>query len=351
MARMWQSPFVRLAAYYVVLSVAVGLLVKAFPQIVDLFEAFQRLSPIHGTGGRKDALDQAANTPGVASLGSANLALITFFSMLRALALVLPVAWVYMITKQHRGYDQSVVQTVIVLPMTVAGTLILVQNSIALAFALGGIVAAIRFRNTLKDTKDVVYIYLALGVGLAAGVFAPVVSAVMSLMFNITVLALWKLNVGNIYADQALTGRLRLGQAIVGPRAHTGEYQVIGDPELLRALAPQEFEKVAAASDRLRRYIEDRAKSKKRLFNSLLLVHTSMLEPAQQAVEAVLDQLVKRWELREVLPAGDGKSTLEYLVRLTKDAPPGPLLDAVKARGAPHVIAVEYRSLRGLGNE
>src|SRR5436309_1320356 len=226
MARMWQSPFVRLAAYYVVLSVAVGLLVKAFPQIVDLFEAFQRLSPIHGTGGRKDALDQAANTPGVASLGSANLALITFFSMLGALALVLPVAWVYMITKQHRGYDQSVVQTVIVLPM-----------------------------------------------------------------------------------------------------------------------------KVAAASDRLRRYIEDRAKSKKRLFNSLLLVHTSMLEPAQQAVEAVLDQLVKRWELREVLPAGDGKSTLEYLVRLTKDAPPGPLLDAVKARGAPHVIAVEYRSLRGLGNE
>src|SRR2546421_335737 len=92
--------------------------------------------------------------PGVASLGSANLALITFFSMLGALALVLPVAWVYMITKQHRGYDQSVVQTVIVLPMTVAGTLILVQNSVALAFALGGIVAAIRFRNTLKDTRS-----------------------------------------------------------------------------------------------------------------------------------------------------------------------------------------------------
>ncbi len=312
MARIWQSPFVRLAAYYVVLSLAVGLLVRAFPQIVDLFDAFQKLSPIHGTGGRKDALEQAATTPGVASLGSANLAFITFFSMLGALALVLPVAWVYMITKQHRGYDQSVVQTVIVLPMTVAGTLILVQNSVALA---------------------------------------PVVSAVMSLMFNITLLSLWKLNVGNIYADQVLTGRLRLGQAIVGPRADTGEYQVIGDPELLRALAPQEFEKVAAASDRLRRYIEDRAKSKKRLFNSLLLVHTSVLEPAQQAVEAVLDQLAKRWELREVLPAGDGKSTLEYLVRLAKDAPPGPLLDAVKARGAPHVIAAEYRSLRGLGNE
>src|SRR5207302_7675274 len=206
MARMWQSPFVRLAAYYVVLSVAVGLLVKAFPQIVDLFEAFQRLSPIHGARGPKHALDQAANTPGVASVCSANLALLTFFSMLGALALVLPVAWVYMITKQHRGYDQSVVQTVIVLPMTIAGTLILVQNSLALAFALGGIVAAIRFRNTLRDTKDVVYVYLALGVGMSAGVFVPVVSAAMSLVFNYTLLTLWHFNVGNIYAHQTLTG-------------------------------------------------------------------------------------------------------------------------------------------------
>src|SRR5437870_13194427 len=298
MSRIWKSPFVRLAAYYAVLGLATLLLIRTFPQLRDLFERFQELSPVHGAVSRKDALE-AAGTPGPASLGSMALGLITFLSMIGALALMIPTAWVYMVTKQERGYDQSVVQTVIVLPMTVAGTLILVQNSLALAFALGGIVAAIRFRNTLKDTKDVVYIYLALGVGLAAGVYVPLVAAVMSLMFNITLLSLWKLNVGNIYADQALTGRLRLGQAIVGPRAQTGEYQVIGDPELLRALAPQEFEKVAAASDRLRRYIEDRAKSKKRLFNSLLLVHTSMLEPAQQAVEAVLDQLTKRWELRE----------------------------------------------------
>src|SRR3989442_8960041 len=223
MVRIWQSPFVRLAGYYVLLGLVVVLLVKALPQIVDLFDAFQKVSPIYGSGGKKGALDQAANRRGVASLGSANLALIALLSMLGALALALPVAWVYMITKQHRGYDQSVVQTVIVLPMTVAGTLILVQNALALAFALGGIVAAIRFRNTLKDTKDIVYIYLALGVGMAAGVFAPVVSAVMSLVFNYTLLALWKFNVGNIYADQALAGRLRLGQAIVAPRAHTGE--------------------------------------------------------------------------------------------------------------------------------
>src|SRR2546425_4701110 len=199
MGRIWKSPFVRLAAYYAVLGLATLLLIRTFPQLRDLFERFQELSPVHGAVSRKDALE-AAGTPGPASLGSIALGLITFLSMIGALALMIPTAWVYMVTKQERGYDQSVVQTVIVLPMTVAGTLILVQNSLALAFALGGIVAAIRFRNTLKDTKDVVYIYLALGVGLAAGVYVPIVAAVMSLVFNITVLMLWQLNVGNIYA-------------------------------------------------------------------------------------------------------------------------------------------------------
>src|SRR5256714_6292003 len=103
--------------------------------------------------------------------------------MTTALRLVLPVAWVYMLTKQRSGYDQSVVQTVIILPMTVAGTVILVQNSLALAFTLAAVVAAVRFPDTLKDTKDTVYIFFGLPLGVAAGLFAPTVSVVMLLMF------------------------------------------------------------------------------------------------------------------------------------------------------------------------
>src|SRR5881296_258939 len=263
MGRIWKSPFVRLAAYYAVLGLATLLLIRTFPQLRDLFERFQELSPVHGAVSRKDALE-AAGTPGPASLGSMALGLITFLSMIGALVLMIPTAWVYMVTKQERGYDQSVVQTVIVLPMTVAGTLILVQNSLALAFALGGIVAAIRFRNTLKDTKDVVYIYLALGVGLAAGVYVPVVAAVMSLIFNLTVLALWKLNVGNIYADQGvLMPQLAPAEGLLGPRRRASAQLAVGDPQLLAALAPSELEEVADRAARLQAYIAARAEDKK----------------------------------------------------------------------------------------
>src|SRR5258708_35155626 len=97
--------------------------------------------------------------------------------MLTALLLVLPVSWVYMLTKQRSGYDQSVVQTVIILPMTVAATVILVQNSLALAFTLAAIVAAVRVRNTLKDTKDAGYIFLARALGGAARGFSATLPA------------------------------------------------------------------------------------------------------------------------------------------------------------------------------
>src|SRR3989441_113228 len=244
------------------------------------------------------------------ALSQGEWALVTLLSMLTALLLVLPVAWVYMVTKRRSGYDQSVVQTVIILPMTVAGTVILVQNSLALAFALAAIVAAVRFRNTLKDTKDAVYIFLALAVGVAAGVFAPTVAAVMSVVFNAVVLTLWQFNVGNIYAD-------RLG----GDRAARLE------PHL------------AAADD------------KKKRFNGALLIHAARLEPARRVAEALLDERAKRWKLAEVVPTDGGTSTLEYLVRLKDEAVVATLVDTLKAQGAPDIVAAEFRSLRGLKRE
>ena len=57
------------------------------------------------------------------------------------------------------------VQTLVILPIVAAGVVFMVKNSLALAFSLGGIVAAVSFRNTLRDTKDAVYIFLATGVG------------------------------------------------------------------------------------------------------------------------------------------------------------------------------------------
>src|SRR5204862_2745510 len=117
------------------------------------------------------------------------------FSMIGSVLLALPVAWVYTMTRKKRGYDQSVVQTLILLPALTAGVVVLVKYSLALAFSLAGIVAAVRFRTSLDDSKDAVYIFLATAMGLAAGVQLPV-AAVISVMFNVLALILWYTDFG-----------------------------------------------------------------------------------------------------------------------------------------------------------
>jgi len=80
--------------------------------------------------------------------------------------------------------------------------------TVALAFSLAGIVAAVRFRNTLRDTKDAVYIFLAIAVGLAAGVQAFSVAFVVTVIFLLVVLMLWRFDVGTEPLADSFRGRL-----------------------------------------------------------------------------------------------------------------------------------------------
>ena len=112
------------------------------------------------------------------------------------LLLMEPVAWVYMGARRRRGREQSFVLTILLLPMVVAGIVLIVQNSIALAFSLAGIVAGVRFRLTLDDTLDAIYIFVAIGAGLAAGIEALEIAAVISIIFNYVVLLFWEFDYG-----------------------------------------------------------------------------------------------------------------------------------------------------------
>jgi hypothetical protein len=72
---------------------------------------------------------------------------------------------------------------------------------VGLAFALGGIVGAVAFRNRLEDTKDAIYVFLSIAVGLAAGVQALNLAVALSLFFNLVVLILWYTDFGRVPGD------------------------------------------------------------------------------------------------------------------------------------------------------
>jgi hypothetical protein len=69
-------------------------------------------------------------------------------ALIGTLLFVAPVAWVYNRAREGRSTG-PVLETLLLLPIGVAPVVIIIQNSIALAFSLFGIVAAVRCRNTL----------------------------------------------------------------------------------------------------------------------------------------------------------------------------------------------------------
>jgi hypothetical protein len=112
-------------------------------------------------------------------------------AIIAAILVSLPVSWVYMAVRGGEEYDQSLVNTIIVLPMVVTGIVIIVQNSLALAFSLAGIAGAVRFRNSLKSSGDALFILLAVGIGLSAGIGAIELAGVITIAFNYCFAMLW----------------------------------------------------------------------------------------------------------------------------------------------------------------
>src|SRR4029079_18818885 len=109
--------------------------------------------------------------------------------------------WIYIMTRRRKGFRQSVVQTLVILPIVVAGVVFMVKTSLAPAFSLSATVPAVSFRNTLRDTKDAVYIFLATGVGLAAGIQSVAFAAALSITYNVVILVLWWTDFGRTPAD------------------------------------------------------------------------------------------------------------------------------------------------------
>ena len=319
-----RAPFLRLLAYYVVLISIMGALAYWVPMVRDAFISPVVLPDLGRAGSDAGLLTRAPTLGDYGarlSLGEAlHRAITTLLVIAGAMSLVVPVAWVYMFTKRFR-YDPALVSSVVILPIVVAGISLVVKNSLALAFSLAGIVAAVRFRNTLKDPRDAVYIFLVIGIGLSAGVQALDVALAMSLAFNFIVLLVWKYNVGSIYS---------------GSYGRTGILSV-GDSALLVADDP------AAQRDIRRRMLEHDGDMRT---DGILLVHSGAPDLARLTVQEALGDTARDWRLVDVRRQDGRPAVLEYLVRLKTDITPAELVGALDERWSAQVSAAEYVPFR-----
>ena len=316
---------VRSIVYYAVLITVTTLVWQFLPR------STHELPSSLGTlfGGKAAAVRAAETNP----LDEVGLSVAVGVAMLASVLLSLPVAWVYLLTRAKRGYQQSVVQLLIILPTVVAGIVLLVKYSVALAFSLAGIVAAVRFRNTLDDSKDAVYVFLATAIGLASAVNLPV-AAVISIGFNALVLVLYYTDFGS--APVELDGRIaeqRLKRA--RQLARTGTFVARIDDEEFRNMTREQLEGVAqrawkrAQSDETAEPQEVRVR-----------VRTPDINAMRRAVEPRLTENVKNWRIGAINETETVKYA-EYHVNLKKRATPDELLALLRASGSDLVLNAE----------
>ena len=322
---MLNNIIIRLIVYYVAWLLALGGIFHIFPEIL-YYVGQERERFFEGQRGDTgtDSLEKIKE--GVATLVEGNIKeaviLVTLVDPARtipvmvALALAfwvtLPITWVYRWTRPRKKYSQSFSHTLLMIPIAISLVVFLVKGSLALAFSLAGIVAAVRFRTSLEEPMDSVYLLMAIGIGLAAGTQLILVAYLASLVFVIITLTVWKSNYG-------------------------------AQPEVLsgwRIVDSQQFGTVSGEGE----------SATENLYNAQIEVHTTKVNAAQKATALILESSTKRWQVANVVENSDGTAIIAFDVWLKKSVDLPSFIQDIEENGRGHInnVKLKGRALVGV---
>lgn len=338
LARLQERPLWRVAVYYAVVFAGMALLLALVPGARSYINAPLPASDF-GPGG-----PWGATTPSP-TYAAGRVVLNAFVALATSCLLMLPVTWVYVKTRRKKGFDQSMVQALIILPLVVAGVILLVQNSTALAFSLGGIVGAVAFRNRLRDTKDTIYIFLGIVIGVAAGVHALLVAATISVSFNLVAVLMWWTDFGRegaLLEGRPAEERLRRAKALAD---RSSGFVAMVDRELLQSMTPEQLD-VLAQRARVRQHtaeasteVPDEAKGRRDWILRVQVAGTAA--EGRRVAEPLLAAMAKQWQFVKADSSVWGEETLDYRVRIKKKMDKAEFVGRFRAAAGPAVKKVE----------
>ena len=105
-------------------------------------------------------------------------------SMVLSFVLCALVGLTYKVTHRGISYSQTYVQTLVMMGMVVSLIMLVVGSNLARAFALVGALSVVRFRNAIKETRDVGFIFFAMAIGMATGTRFYTLAAVATVVIG-----------------------------------------------------------------------------------------------------------------------------------------------------------------------
>ena len=185
----------KLVIYYSVIMTIMYVLVSRFPQLIPIlpFGGLEELNQGNDLVTETDIVNLVSHVRIPIDLLADGVSVT--LSMIGALVLMIPVRWVYMAVgdlEKAEDYPagRKVSASLLLLPLIVTAIIVIVKFSLALAFALTGIFAGVRYRTSLKNLTDALFIFACMAVGLAAGTQALGIALALSVVFVFTALVL-----------------------------------------------------------------------------------------------------------------------------------------------------------------
>lgn len=100
----------------------------------------------------------------------------------------------YMKTHKWTSYTQSYVHTLVMMWMIITIIMLIVWSNIARAFSLVWALSIIRFRNAVKETRDVWFIFFAMAIGMAMWTKFYLLWIIATAVVSTAILIMYKFN-------------------------------------------------------------------------------------------------------------------------------------------------------------
>jgi uncharacterized membrane protein YhiD involved in acid resistance len=117
----------------------------------------------------------------------------------------------YILTHGGYSYSRSFVHSIVLVGITIALIMVIIGSNIARAFALVGAMSIVRFRNPVKDSRDLVFVFAAIAIGMACGTQFYQFAAIFLFAFCLLLISFKYFGFGDL-AHQSYVIKMRISK-------------------------------------------------------------------------------------------------------------------------------------------
>jgi hypothetical protein len=153
-------------------------------------------------------------------LGFENLDLASvLFSLFLAIAVAFVISQIYKYTHRGLNYELAFMSTLVLLAPIVSVVMLFIRGDLVLSLGLIGSLSIIRFRTPIKDTRDMVFLFWVIAVGLGCGTYNWNVVIISTIVISIVMFVLHFAKYGQSRGTDyvlVITGSLGLSNQKIG---------------------------------------------------------------------------------------------------------------------------------------